>query len=65
MMPVNARSDTPAGFAMAVWTQSNLGFRVPGKVIERLVDVGQVPTRNERLRPARPSYSLHGRGAGS
>lgn len=34
---------------IAARVQSNLGFRVPGKIVERLVDVGQQVTANQPL----------------
>ena len=38
---------------IAARVQSNLGFRVPGKIVERLVDVGQQVTAGQPLMRSR------------
>ena len=44
---------------VAARIQSNLGFRVQGKVIERLVDTGQIVKRGERLMRIDPTDYSH------
>src|SRR5258708_863542 len=44
---------------VAARIQSNLGFRVQGKIIERLVDTGQIVKRGERLMRIDPTDYSH------
>jgi len=48
---VQAASDSSRSFTgtIAARVQSDLGFRVPGKVLERLVDTGQIVKRGQPL----------------
>lgn len=48
---VQAASDSSRSFTgtVAARVQSDLGFRVPGKVLERLVDTGQIVKRGQPL----------------
>jgi multidrug efflux pump subunit AcrA (membrane-fusion protein) len=49
--PVETSVQTERSFTgiVAARVQSDLGFRVPGKVLERLVDTGQTVTRGQPL----------------
>ena len=48
---VQSAAQTERSFTgiVAARVQSDLGFRVPGKILERLVDTGQVVTRGQPL----------------
>lgn len=62
---VQAASDNSRSFTgtVAARVQSDLGFRVPGKVLERLVDTGQVIKRGQplmRIDPIDLQLAAHG-----
>src|SRR5690349_13388090 len=46
---ISAKSDRSFSGIVAARVQSDLGFRVPGKVLERLVDAGQTVKRGQAL----------------
>src|SRR6188474_2267509 len=51
----SAQGDRSFTGIVAARVQSDLGFRVPGKVLERLVDTGQTVTRGQALMRIDPS----------
>lgn len=62
---VQAASDSSRSFTgtVAARVQSDLGFRVPGKVLERLVDTGQIVKRGQplmRIDPIDLQLTAHG-----
>ena len=64
---ISVQSERSFTGIVAARVQSDLGFRVPGKVLERLVDAGQPVKRGQplmRIDPTRPE-ARHARARGS